>query len=100
MLRVKKGPCAPLRFISMLSWPATGITSSSVTSGAPWWLPALLVDDMDISLGFPGPSIKRSEVVNDERPSHILLRDRVEGIRLLQNLGGKYLAVLRRSDAE
>ncbi len=32
-LRVKKGPCAPLRFISMLSRPATGITCISVTTG-------------------------------------------------------------------
>ncbi|MNU01585.1 hypothetical protein D3C72_2450350 [compost metagenome] len=32
-LRVKKGPCAPLRFMSMLSWPATGTTRSSVTTG-------------------------------------------------------------------
>ncbi|GGC54456.1 hypothetical protein GCM10011400_47670 [Paraburkholderia caffeinilytica] len=33
MLRVKNGPCAPLRFISMLSRPATGTTRSSVTIG-------------------------------------------------------------------
>ena len=32
-LRVKKGPCAPDRFISMLSWPATGMTRNAVTSG-------------------------------------------------------------------
>jgi hypothetical protein len=32
-LRVKNGPCAPLRFISMLSRPATGTTRSSVTTG-------------------------------------------------------------------
>ena len=30
MLRVKNGPCAPLRLSSMLSCPATGITSISV----------------------------------------------------------------------
>ena len=34
MLRVKNGPCAPLRLSSMLSWPATGTTSISVTIGA------------------------------------------------------------------
>src|SRR5579864_3702192 len=33
MLRVKNGPCAPLRFINMLSRPATGTTRSSVTVG-------------------------------------------------------------------
>src|SRR5471030_2651993 len=33
MLRVKNGPCAPLRFSNMLSRPATGITRSSVTVG-------------------------------------------------------------------
>ena len=33
MLRVKNGPCAPLRFSSMLSRPATGTTRSSVTVG-------------------------------------------------------------------
>src|SRR5262249_19130644 len=33
MLRVKNGPCAPLRFSSMLSRPATGITCISVTTG-------------------------------------------------------------------
>ncbi len=32
-MRVKNGPCAPLRFISMLSRPATGTTRSSVTTG-------------------------------------------------------------------
>jgi hypothetical protein len=32
-LRVKNGPCAPERFISMLSRPATGTTRSSVTTG-------------------------------------------------------------------
>jgi hypothetical protein len=32
-LRVKNGPCAPLRFSSMLSRPATGTTRSSVTVG-------------------------------------------------------------------
>ena len=32
-LRVKNGPCAPLRFSSMLSRPATGITRSSVMTG-------------------------------------------------------------------
>jgi hypothetical protein len=30
---VKKGPCAPLRFSSMLSHPATGITCMLVTIG-------------------------------------------------------------------
>ena len=33
MLRVKKGPCAPLRFSSMRSCPATGITRMLATSG-------------------------------------------------------------------
>ena len=33
MLRVKKGPCAPLRLSSMLSRPATGITCMVVTTG-------------------------------------------------------------------
>lgn len=32
-LRVKNGPCAPLRFISMPSRPATGMTSMSVMVG-------------------------------------------------------------------
>src|SRR5271156_6516360 len=31
--RVKYGACAPLRFSSMLSWPATGITRMLVTRG-------------------------------------------------------------------
>src|SRR5690348_3231578 len=35
MLRVKNGACAPLRLSSMLSRPATGITSMAVTRGAP-----------------------------------------------------------------
>jgi hypothetical protein len=35
MLRVNSGPCAPLRLSSMLSSPATGMTSISVTVGAP-----------------------------------------------------------------
>src|SRR6202012_383720 len=34
-LRVKNGPCAPDRFSSMLSCPATGTTFMSVTRGAP-----------------------------------------------------------------
>src|SRR6188768_3750984 len=34
MLRVKKGPCAPLRFMSMLSCPAMGTTVRPVTTGA------------------------------------------------------------------
>src|ERR1700743_1772885 len=34
-LRVKNGPCAPDRFSSMLSCPATGMTFMSVTRGAP-----------------------------------------------------------------
>src|SRR5262245_29368952 len=34
-LRVKNGACAPLRLRSMLSRPATGITSIAVTIGAP-----------------------------------------------------------------
>src|SRR3712207_492161 len=33
MLRVKKGPCAPLRLSSMLSCPATGTTSTRATVG-------------------------------------------------------------------
>ena len=33
MLRVKKGPCAPERFSSMLSSPATGITRMERTTG-------------------------------------------------------------------
>jgi hypothetical protein len=33
MLRVKYGPWAPLRLSSMLSWPATGTTRRSVTTG-------------------------------------------------------------------
>src|SRR6185369_11436341 len=32
-LRVKNGPCAPLRLSSMLSRPATGTTRSSATRG-------------------------------------------------------------------
>jgi hypothetical protein len=32
-LRVKNGPCAPLRFSSMLSCPATGTTSTRSTTG-------------------------------------------------------------------
>src|SRR4051812_36978950 len=39
-LRVKNGACAPLRFSSMLSRPATGMTSMSVMSGAPFLLAA------------------------------------------------------------
>src|SRR3990167_3984207 len=35
MLRVKNGAWAPLRFISMPSWPATGMTRKAVTVGAP-----------------------------------------------------------------
>ena len=35
MLRVKNGPCAPLRFSSMLSRPATGITSIVAIAGVP-----------------------------------------------------------------
>ena len=34
-LRVKNGPCAPLRLSSMLSCPATGMTRISITTGAP-----------------------------------------------------------------
>jgi hypothetical protein len=37
MLRVKNGACAPLRFISMLSCPATGITLTDVTTGVEDW---------------------------------------------------------------
>ena len=33
MLRVKNGPCAPARFSSMLSWPATGMTCICTTVG-------------------------------------------------------------------
>src|SRR6476659_7684000 len=35
MLRVKKGPCAPHRLSSMLSYPATGTTCIPVTRGVP-----------------------------------------------------------------
>src|SRR5258707_9860426 len=34
-LRVKNGPCAPLKLSSMLSWPATGTTIIAVTTGGP-----------------------------------------------------------------
>ncbi|UUZ97905.1 hypothetical protein LJK87_21870 [Paenibacillus sp. P25] len=34
-MRVKKGACAPLRLSSMLSWPATWITSISLMTGVP-----------------------------------------------------------------
>src|SRR5450830_1702250 len=34
ILRVKNGPWAPLRFSSMLSWPATGMTCKLVMTGA------------------------------------------------------------------
>ena len=34
MLRVKNGPCAPLKLSSMLSCPATGITVISAIVGA------------------------------------------------------------------
>ena len=33
MLRVKNGPCAPLRFNNMLSRPATGMTRNWVMVG-------------------------------------------------------------------
>jgi hypothetical protein len=33
ILRVKNGACAPLRFINMLSWPATGMICMEVTTG-------------------------------------------------------------------
>src|SRR5262247_3424148 len=46
MLRVKNGPCAPLRFNNMLSWPATGTTDISVTTGAS----SELIFDMTSSL--------------------------------------------------
>ncbi len=39
ILRVKYGPWAPDRFISMLSCPATGTTVSSVTTGV--WADAM-----------------------------------------------------------
>jgi hypothetical protein len=35
-LRVKNGPCAPLRFSSMLSWPATGMACRSTMRGVSW----------------------------------------------------------------
>jgi hypothetical protein len=37
MLRVKKGPCAPLRFSNMLSRPATGMTRNCVMDGV-WFV--------------------------------------------------------------
>ncbi|SAL02635.1 hypothetical protein AWB80_08406 [Caballeronia pedi] len=46
MLRVKKGPCAPERFINMLSRPATGTTRNSVTFGVAFGLTAF--EDMSV----------------------------------------------------
>src|SRR3712207_3474345 len=40
MLRVKKGPCAPLRLSSMLSCPATGTTSTRATVGVRGVMPS------------------------------------------------------------
>src|SRR5438105_2760559 len=94
MLRVKKGPCAPLRFINMLSWPATGITCSSVTTGASRRLAAVLDEDMSILLGSLRPRIERSEVQGNETSPLVLLCDWVQWIRLLQNLCGEILAIL------
>src|SRR4051812_7185540 len=46
-LRVKNGACAPLRFRSMLSRPATGMTSMSVIAGAAF-LPGGSLRDMNL----------------------------------------------------
>ena len=45
MLRVKNGPCAPLRLSSMLSRPATGTTCMPVIRGdlPPGLTPSLLI---------------------------------------------------------
>ncbi|SAK93127.1 hypothetical protein AWB82_06678 [Caballeronia glebae] len=48
MLRVKNGPCAPERFMSMLSRPATGTTRNSVTVGVAFDLTAFV--DMSMTL--------------------------------------------------
>src|SRR5476649_464981 len=48
ILRVKSGPCAPLRLSSMLSSPATGMTFISVTWGEPLsaWAASVLLDNI------------------------------------------------------
>src|SRR3984893_15391400 len=51
-------------------------------------------------LGSPGPRFVRSEVQRDKTSTLVLLRDRVEWIRLLQDLRGEILAVLFRLVAE
>ncbi len=80
ILRVKNGPCAPDRFINMLSWPATGTTVSSVItgmpatgaaerddwamlnssgkSGSPRWLPALAVVSVWMRRLLPDPCVR------------------------------------------
>src|SRR6476660_708115 len=51
MLRVNSGPCAPLKLSSMLSSPATGITSMSETTGAP--LPRSIMAEFYSATIFP-----------------------------------------------
>src|SRR5438093_573398 len=51
-------------------------------------------------LGSPGTRVEWSEVQGDETSTLVLLRDRIEWIRLLQNLCGEILAILFRLVAE
>jgi hypothetical protein len=46
--RVKNGPCAPARFSSMLSYPATGITCMPVMRGVIIPLPPLACPSIDL----------------------------------------------------
>jgi hypothetical protein len=45
----EEGPCAPLRFSSMLSWPATGTTRMAVTTGAPVTVLDIRIQDLSSS---------------------------------------------------
>src|SRR5205085_863943 len=82
-LRVKNGPCAPLRFSSMLSRPATGITRSAVMRGV-----ELLIEE---SLRSVGLDVARGDQLAPAR----VLRRLVRG-ELLGRVGDDFEAQLEQ----
>src|ERR1700712_5314329 len=82
MLRVKNGPCAPLRFISMLSRPATGTTRNAVTVGVTLGLTEV------IDMVFGTKRLKRSQRCAGYMVAHHIAIDPAEGVR--ETSGGNH----------
>src|SRR3712207_4299965 len=90
-LRVKKGPWAPHRFSSMLSWPATGMTCMSTTVGvsalaAPCACSAILSTSLSRALRTP-PSTHQGGALAVEGPARDQVLHRRRVIARAERLG-------------